>query len=74
MDPFRDATYEQLERVLNVIERTPPREKPGTGIPAIGFLERWIEDKLIPDDSSQPMSTESTIRMWEKAEPWKEQP
>jgi hypothetical protein len=74
MDLFTDATYEQLERVLKVIDRTPPRERAGTGIPSIGFLERWIENALIPDDQSAPCGTERTIIMWENAQLWKEEP
>lgn len=72
MDSFKNASYDQLERVLNIIDKLQPIEKPGTGIPAISFLERWIENCLGPDDQAAPMSTESTIIMWEKAEPRRE--
>jgi hypothetical protein len=67
MEPFREATYEQLERVLNIIDRTKPRENSRTNIPSIGFLERWVDDKLTADDGGQ-MPLESTLRMWENAE------
>jgi hypothetical protein len=50
VDPFREATYEQLKRVLVQIDRLQPIEKPGTGIPAIGFLERWVADALDPKE------------------------
>jgi hypothetical protein len=70
MDPFREASYEQLERVLTQIDRLQPIGKPGTGIPALGFLERWIEDTLIPDqDGGAEQTTEWTIQMWERAQP-----
>jgi hypothetical protein len=74
MELFTEATYEQLERVLKVIDRTPPKEKAGTGIPSIGFLERWIEDALTKDDYETLQGTESTIRMWENANLWTEEP
>lgn len=70
MDPFREATYEQIARVLVQIDRLQPIDKPGTGIPAIGFLERWIDDALDPkDDGDRDQSTEWVIQMWEKAQP-----
>jgi hypothetical protein len=68
MEPFREATYEQIERVLIQIDRLQPVEKPGTGIPSLGFLERWIDDSLVPDQEMDD-STEKVIRMWENARP-----
>lgn len=68
MDPFAEATYEQLDRVVKVIDKYKPAELPGTHIPSIGFLERWVDDKPTQDDlDSGPRSTESTISMWEHA-------
>jgi len=73
LDPFKEATYGQLRRVLTQIDRLQPIEKPGTGIPALGFLERWFDDALIPSEDGDPdQSTESVIRMWENAEPRKD--
>lgn len=72
MDPFHEASYDQIKRILAQIDRLQPIGKPGTGIPAIGFLERWIENTLGPDDESAnplPSTTEWTIQMWEKATP-----
>lgn len=67
MEPFREATYEQLERILKVIDRTKPIQRPRTHIPSIGFLEHWVEDKLTPDDGGA-MKLESALRMWENAD------
>lgn len=69
MDPFREATYEQLARVLVQIDRLQPVELPGTGIPAIGFLERWVTDTMDKDDGDPDDPTERVIRMWENAQP-----
>jgi hypothetical protein len=68
VDPFAEATYEQLDRVVKVIDKYKPVELPGTHIPAIGFLERWVDDKPTQDDiDAGPRSTEQTIWMWEHA-------
>jgi hypothetical protein len=76
MNPFREATYEQLQRVVNIIDKYKPVEMPGTQIPAIGFLERWVDDMPNEDDIAGQMgnygkirSTEETIQMWERARP-----
>lgn len=70
MDSFSEATYSQLQRVLFQIDRLQPVELPGTGIPALGFLERWMDDALIDAEDGDPsQSTETVIRMWEHARP-----
>jgi hypothetical protein len=72
MDPFREASYEQIARVINIIDYLKPIEDPGTGIPSIGFLERWVADEPSEDDLAAGGATEWTIRMWENAKPRKE--
>lgn len=72
MDPFREASYEQLNRIVKQIDRLQPVEKPGTGIPSIGFLERWVNDALVPEDGDNNGTTEWVLRMWENAQPRKD--
>jgi hypothetical protein len=72
MNPFREATYEQLERIVKIIDKYKPEKTPGKLIPAIGFLERWVDDKPNQDDmditrNGKIRSTEDTISMWETA-------
>jgi hypothetical protein len=64
MEPFKEATYEQLQRVINVIDRTKPREQSRTGIPSIGYLEGWVNNE--PDHND--LTLEQSLAMWENAE------
>lgn len=67
MDLFKEATYDQLQRVLKVIDRTKPVSHSRPGIPSLDFLEHWIADTLKPRDHAFDLSTELTIKMWEEA-------